>query len=267
MSDEYLLAVGKEGAARLSTVQELYGDESKMILAKAGLHRNMTVMDVGCGTGLMTHWLADQVGGDGKIIAVDNSQSQLDFAKKHLVHNKIHNVNYLCKSIDDLSYADLHSIDLIYARLILVHNKNPLIFINQLKEQCKKNTIFVFEEPVTSESGCYPVQECFKKHIALYCDLGKRAGFDYDFGEKLPSLASTAGLSIKGVRKVQNYYLNSKSKLIAYQRTKECANKYLNEKMISPSELNILLTQLLELANKQDILISGVNMMQIWGTI
>ncbi len=37
--------------------------------------------------------------------------------------------------------------------------------------------------------------------------------------------------------------------------------------MISPSELNILLTQLLELANKQDILISGVNMMQIWGTI
>ena len=66
MSDEYLLAVGKEGAARLSTVQELYGDESKIILAKAGLHRNMTVMDVGCGTGLMTHWLAEQVGGDGK---------------------------------------------------------------------------------------------------------------------------------------------------------------------------------------------------------
>jgi hypothetical protein len=41
VSSEYLLAVGTEGAARLSIVQELYGEESKLILKKAGLRKNM----------------------------------------------------------------------------------------------------------------------------------------------------------------------------------------------------------------------------------
>ena len=42
----------------------------------------MTVIDIGCGTGLMTKWLAEQVGETGHIIAIDNRENQLELAKK-----------------------------------------------------------------------------------------------------------------------------------------------------------------------------------------
>ena len=227
MAIEYVLAVGSKGAERLESVQFLYGEESKILLQKAGLKPGMIVMDVGCGTGLMTKWLAEQVGVTGEVIAIDNSESQLELAKKYIETNNITNVKYLCKDINELSTNDLSHIDLLYSRLLLVHNKTPLSFIQNLKDKCKKDMIYVFEEPITSESECLPRSESFNKHLKLYCGLGQRAGFNYDFGELLSDLILQVKLNIDGIRKTQNFFKEHPAKLIAYRRTRECADKYL----------------------------------------
>jgi SAM-dependent methyltransferase len=267
VNNDYLLAVGEDGAERLESVQLLYGEESQFLLKKAGLKVGMIVMDVGCGTGQMTRWLTQQVGDTGHVIAVDNNQCQLDYTKEYLDENNISNVSYLYKSINELSCDDLLHVDLIYSRLVLVHNKNPRSAIQNIKKNCKENTIFIFEEPITSESGCFPVSEPFNKHLELYCGLGKSAGFDYDFGSHLIDLIEETGLSINGVRKTKNYFSDCTAKLIAYRRTKECADKYLCNNMITHDEINILLMQLNALANNKATLISGVSMMQVWGSI
>ena len=62
MNNSYILQSGEKGAERLATVQNLYGKESQFFLQKSGLKKGMTVIDIGCGTGLMTKWLAEQVG-------------------------------------------------------------------------------------------------------------------------------------------------------------------------------------------------------------
>ena len=267
VNSEYVLGVGNDGAERLESVQLLYGNESKLVLQKSGLKIGMTVLDAGCGTGLMTQWLSKEVGSSGQVIALDNSQQQIDFARKHLEKNHIGNVNYVCKNVDELSYNDLLPIDLFYARLLLVHNKNPALLLNNIKNNCKKNTIFVFEEPITSESDCHPYDETFYKHLELYCRLGENAGFDYDFGKELPTLIANAGLKIQGIRTVKNYFSSYQAKLIAYQRTTECAKKYIQHNMIEEHELEDLQKQLLELANNQTTLLSGVTMLQVWGTV
>ena len=176
-------------------------------------------------------------------------------------------MSYSCKGINELSSGDLLHINLIYSRLVLVHNKKPLSLIQNIKNNCKKNTIFVFEEPITSESECFPLSQPFNKHLELYCELGQCAGFDFDFGKQLTDLIAEAGLSIEGIKKTKSYFLDYTTKLIAYRRTKECANKYIHHNMITREEIDILLTQLAELANNKSVLVSGVSMMQVWGSV
>lgn len=144
MKKDYILATGEKGAERLESVQLLYGEESKFLLQKAGLKKGMVVMDAGCGTGLMTKWLAEQVGDTGRIVAIDNNESQLELTKKYLDKNKITNVSYYCKEINTLTADDLKPIDLFYSRLVLVHNHSPISVIKKIKNNCKKKYTLCF---------------------------------------------------------------------------------------------------------------------------
>ena len=267
MRNDYLLGVGKYGVERLESVQLLYGEESRLLLKKAGIKSGIIVMDVGCGSGKMTKWLAEQVGLTGRVIATDNNQCQLELTKQYLDENKLSNVSYLCKGVEALSSVNLHSVDLIYSRLVLVHNKNPLAVLQNIKNNCTKKTIYVFEEPITSESESFPISTPFNKHLELYCGLGKAAGFDYDFGNQLLGIIAEVGLPIEGIRKTKNYFLEEAAKLIAYRRTKECADKYVANNMVTLDELDRLLRQLNELANNELAFVSGVSMMQVWGKV
>ncbi len=267
MKTDYILSTGEKGAERLEVVQLLYGAESKFLLKKAGLKKGMVVMDAGCGTGLMTRWLAEQVGETGHIIAIDKKESQLELTKKYLDNQKITNVSYYCKDVNTLSANDLMSLDLFYSRLLLVHNHNPISVIKNIYANCKQQALFVLEEPITSESECLPDSEPFTKHLELYCNLAKISGFDFDFGKKLAQLVKQCGLNIIGIRKTKNLFVDRSAKLIAYLRTIECSDKYINNKIISEAEINELLASLLELANNKTSLISGVCMLQIWGSV
>ena len=42
----------------------------------------MHVLDVGCGIGNLSCWLADRVGAKGRVIAVDSDSEQLKIAEK-----------------------------------------------------------------------------------------------------------------------------------------------------------------------------------------
>lgn len=267
MSSEYLLGVGKRGAKRLEIVHSLYGEESQALLKKAGLVKGMTVIDIGCGTGRMTKWLAEQVGDAGHVIAMDNSQCQLDLTKEYIESNKIKNVSYLCRDINELLSSDLLNVDLIYSRLVLVHNHNPRTALQRIKMGSKDGAIFVFEEPITSKSECIPYSESFNQHLKLYCGLGELAGLDYDFGDTLVDLVLTLGFTISGIRESKNYFSDPAVKLIAYRRTTECAGKYLINNMIKVNELDILLKELQELSNNRVAFISGVSMVQVWGFV
>lgn len=78
----YALATGEPAAYRLRIFHELYGPASRRVLLAAGLQRGMRVADVGCGVGMVTAWLAEQVGPEGQVVGIDESAAQLAQARE-----------------------------------------------------------------------------------------------------------------------------------------------------------------------------------------
>src|SRR5436190_20080900 len=79
--DTYVLATGDEGARRLRVLHDVHGPDSERLLRRAGLKPGMRVADIGCGTGMVSAWIAAQVGPDGELIGVDASAGQVALAR------------------------------------------------------------------------------------------------------------------------------------------------------------------------------------------
>jgi 2-polyprenyl-3-methyl-5-hydroxy-6-metoxy-1,4-benzoquinol methylase len=80
-SDVYVLDVGESGAARLRLLDQVYGTSTRRMLIEAGLREGSRVLDLACGIGAVSCWLASQVGATGKVIAGDVNPDQLVIAK------------------------------------------------------------------------------------------------------------------------------------------------------------------------------------------
>lgn len=125
MKDSYIFATGKKGAVRLDLQNNLAMELSIKHLKKAGLSKGMTVLDLGCGVGSMTAYLAKMVGPTGKVYAFDISKEQLLIAQKHIEAENIENVIFIQGDINSSNVLPKNMIDLIYMRYFLIHLRNP----------------------------------------------------------------------------------------------------------------------------------------------
>jgi ubiquinone/menaquinone biosynthesis C-methylase UbiE len=53
-----------------------------MLLERVGLSPGQRVLDVACGTGIVSRLAAQQLGADGEVVGVDFNQAMLDVAQK-----------------------------------------------------------------------------------------------------------------------------------------------------------------------------------------
>ena len=95
VGDDYVLATGDEGAARLHLLDEVYGASSRAACAAAGLGAGWRVADVGCGVGDMSCWFAERVGPHGAVIAMDVSADQLVHGRGRAAREGLDNVSFV----------------------------------------------------------------------------------------------------------------------------------------------------------------------------
>lgn len=65
--------------SEISVLQKEHGEE---LIKQLSLAKNMKVLDLGCGTGYLSALLADSVGPEGEVVAVDPDEARLALAKK-----------------------------------------------------------------------------------------------------------------------------------------------------------------------------------------
>ena len=121
---DYVLAVGEAAARRLLMLDEIFGPHSRELLVRAGLTQGMRVADIGCGTGLVSLWIAAQLGAGGSVTGVDMSGEQLRIAEKNAVAAGLTNISFHQASAHDTNLLRTQ-FDLVYSRFLMCHLTNP----------------------------------------------------------------------------------------------------------------------------------------------
>jgi len=189
----YALGVGVKASERLQLQQSILGRDFENHLLEAGLKKDMVVLEIGCGNGIMACWVASQVGEEGRVIAVDKSPEQLAIAKEAALAQGIKNIEFVCSDAETLDLPK-ESIDFVYCRFLLMHLVNPLQVIEKMLGFLKEGGAFAAQEPINSATYFYsenvPFIEKFREHLRR---ISMHYGVDYDLGKKLYTLFYEAG--------------------------------------------------------------------------
>jgi ubiquinone/menaquinone biosynthesis C-methylase UbiE len=98
---------------RLTALESLFDGSSRRLLTGLGVGAGWRCLEVGCGAGSVALWLADVVGGTGRVVATDLDTRFLDGHGRANLEVRRHNV--VTDPFDDAGF------DLIHARAVLVH--------------------------------------------------------------------------------------------------------------------------------------------------
>lgn len=88
-------------------------ERPELLLSALHIRRGATVADIGSGTGYFTWRLAEQVGPEGKVYAVDVQQSMLDRTKAAVDQHKLANVEYILATEGSARLPE-RSVDLVF---------------------------------------------------------------------------------------------------------------------------------------------------------
>lgn len=155
MPEKYIIDISEKGSEGLGKLDYLYNPTTQEFLLRSGLKSGMNVLDIGCGSGVMTCWLAEQVGKDGAVVGIENNLNQLNAAKKRAADAGIHNATFKLCSAYDIDTLN-EKFDLIYCRFLLHHLHNPMKAIEVIYQSLKPNGVYAAEEGIVNYAFSYP---------------------------------------------------------------------------------------------------------------
>jgi ubiquinone/menaquinone biosynthesis C-methylase UbiE len=160
------------------------------------LKPNMRVLDAGCGTGAVTRKIASKVF-PAETFGIDIDPLFVDKAKKTALDKGAKNIHFELGNIDSLTYDD-GFFDMSYCRLVLMHVKNPVKTIAELRRVTRKDGIVAASDNDDGAILIYPPAPRFFSLWERYGEWAKARGEDRYIGRKLYSIFLEAGLrSIK----------------------------------------------------------------------
>jgi len=260
---DYQLATGQKAEARLKIAQSIYGEDSQHLLSKL-ISPGDTVIDMGCGPGEMTLWIANQVGPQGKVIAIDIHQQQLNVLKQRAEKA---NINHIDTIQSDVYQSDSIKVkaQVVYSRLFLSHLKEPVEALIKMRNLAAPDGKIVCEEPITSTITCYPDHKAFNEHIRLFVELGKKTNANYDIGKQLPTLFSHADINCVEIHRHQHSSKSIEEKQIKVLTIKELYDKFVEKQLATPEQLNKLIKDFQSLAEDKTTIFSSACMVQAVG--
>lgn len=183
----YALAVGQEANQRLDFQNSLLEKQMMQAFENAASFKKIkgaTIVDFGCGTASAYAGIRSFIGPSGQYIGIDSSQEQIAFNQCQL-KEPIYIVGD--ENSSDAQRA-ISTADILYLRCVVMHQKNPKSFVENLYKTAPPGALIIVQEPEDTP-------ECKAEMVAKYplcgdlCDLkvtlGKRLGLDYSFAKHL----------------------------------------------------------------------------------
>ena len=261
----YILQVDEHGQRRLLIQHRLYEASSQQFLMDAGLKPGMQVLEVGCGTGLMTTWIAQQVLPRGQVTAIDISPEQITTAKEHAANENINNVDFKVHDIYDTESLG-QQFDLIYCSMVLHHLEKPKEAIAVMKNCLKHKGILVCEEPPGPEGKlCYPPSKAIQSAIELVAACFKQRNCHYEIAYEMTNVFRDLGFTDIKNNLFQPLLNTKEERLIFSMGIQELSSNIVKFGLLSKEEVDRLIKDLAALANT-DACLAWIRMFQVSGS-
>jgi ubiquinone/menaquinone biosynthesis C-methylase UbiE len=189
---DYHMGVGEKGRTRRGVLNQINNRSTAEFLLTSGLKPGMRVLDLGCGMGIMTSWIAEQVGAEGSVVGIDSSEEQLTIAREIAKEEGLNNVEFVQLAAEELSTLD-QEFDFVYCRYLLIHLKSPELVFDQVYQLLAKDGVFACQSAIYGRGFSYPENEAFDRFREMRCDVLKKLGKDPRTGEQAYHMMYGAG--------------------------------------------------------------------------
>jgi SAM-dependent methyltransferase len=231
------------------------------VLLEAGLQPGMRVADVGCGVGMVTALLADLVGPQGYVVAIDASGEQLTQAHERL-HPRVSTIRFVQASAADIGLPP-GSFDLVYCRFLLLHLPEPERALEEMRCLLKPEGILVCEDGDLTSAGSEPTS-ALGAFADLFSRLAPMRGVDYTLGRRLFHLVRAAGFPSPEITFNQPVLARGENKRLLELSVAEAGPAFVDAGLITAAELESTLVEMRRLADDESVLAVMPRMAQVW---
>ncbi len=240
---DYILQTGKEGEERLEVLNDLFGAASREFLVAAGLREGARVLDIGCGTGTLTTWIAETVGPSGHVTGTDADGRQIDLARERSKARGHAHTDFFegRLGIDPLPAG---MFDVVHCRFVLMHVKDVESAVAAMCRSVRRGGVLVCEEASAASVSTSPPCEPIVRMNDLYRMLSQARGIDSDVGDRLFGLLVHHGSGLISARFVQPMVSISTAKRFLELAANEVRPALLASRLVSEQEAAELLDSL-----------------------
>jgi ubiquinone/menaquinone biosynthesis C-methylase UbiE len=200
-SDDYVLGTGEQEIDRLGLQHRVWSAQAHLLWERAGLVPGMTVLDVGCGPGHATMDLAEVVGPDGRVIAVDESALFLKHLNDRVQGRRMFNVERILgdvQRLDQLLPQVNEAVDMAWARWVLCFVPEPEKVVSAVARMLKPGGRFVIQDYFSYETMTLaPRHEAITRVVRAVANSWRARGGDPDVVGRLPRMLRENGFTVE----------------------------------------------------------------------
>jgi SAM-dependent methyltransferase len=207
---EYVLDHHQEGEReRLALMSRLLDPMHRRHIERLGVGPGARTLEVGCGNGSMSAWLAGRVGPDGRAVAVD---PDLSLADADIPGLELRQADILAGPVQPGDF------DLVTARAVLHHVADAEAAVVNLVASARPGGAVLLIEP-----DFLPVSVAEPPEVRTFWDgwlaWSREQGIDYFIGRRLPAMLSGLGLEDVGATAETAHYNGGSAWAVYWRQT------------------------------------------------
>ncbi len=150
------------------------------------------LLDVGCGPGTITMDLAELVGRDGRVTALERTEDALELARGEAARRGTANVDFAVGDVQSLDLPD-DTFDVVHAHQVLQHVDDPVQALREMRRVCRPGGLVAARESDYSAFTWFPESSELDRWLEVYLRVARSNHAEPDAGRRLLSWAQEAG--------------------------------------------------------------------------
>ena len=192
-SEKFIGDEAENEISRLESQARVRWPQEVIVLRNAGLTVGTRIADIGCGSGIITEYLANEVDESGLVVGIENNEKLFNLAKaRNAKYKQVQIINNDAGRIVDI---EDNNFDLIYARFILQHLSDPSALLIEAERILMPGGKLIVMDADDSLFHITPYHKEMGEFLSEVSKGQAKYGGDRNIGHKIPCMLFDSGFS------------------------------------------------------------------------